>query len=345
MPNLEAYRRRICISALSMLVLLGWRQAPAELSGDAVPVTVADLAQNPQKFDGRLVRVDALFVYGWEGDDFVSDPKPEATRPPHLWVYWKREHQPDIGAAFRADRESIEAWFTGYFDSVPNHRANGMFDPGPFQLEVIKVSNPQLSPSLSAAIHRKDWEGAHKMIHGGTNLNAWDEYDLFPLYDASAVGNTGFVQDLLNAGADPNFTGPGGDTALMAAAWSCKLGVAKALIAHGANVNAADVNGETALILSSQTCSDGQMTQLLLDAKADPNPRTKNDRTPLMAAAKNPLVAEKLLEAGADPAAKDAYGNTAEGESCDRGAEGFYQVCQLVRKALGKAGCEPGHCN
>jgi len=98
-------------------------------------------------------------------------------------------------------------------------------------------------------------------------------------------------------------------------------------------------------MLSAQTCPDGEMTRILLDAKADPNAKTSDGGTALMAAARNPLVVEKLLKAGADPTAKNAYGNTAESDSCDRGAEGFYRVCQLVRKALGKPACEPGHCN
>lgn len=76
------------------------------------------------------------------------------------------------------------------------------------------------------------------------------------------------------------------------------------------------------------------MVQILLDAKADPNAKTKNGVTALMAAERNPIVADKLLSAGADPTAKDESGHTVEDESCGRGAEGFYRVCQLVRKAL-----------
>jgi len=43
-----------------------------------VDVTFADLAQDTQKFDGRLVRVRALLALSWEGDNFLSEPTPES---------------------------------------------------------------------------------------------------------------------------------------------------------------------------------------------------------------------------------------------------------------------------
>jgi hypothetical protein len=74
----------------------------------------------------------------------------------------------------------------------------------------------------------------------------------------------------------------------------------------------------------------------LIDAGADP--KAKVNEGALMAAAGNPLVAEKLLTAGADPTFKNKHGNTVESESCDRGEKGHYEVCQLVREALRKTG-------
>jgi ankyrin repeat protein len=197
-----------------------------------------------------------------------------------------------------------------------------------------QVSDPQPSRSLAAAIRRGDLEAARKIVHSGAKLNIRDEYQSFPLSEASALGDTDFVEELLKAGADPNLDS---GATLQQAAWKRRAGVARALLAHGAEVNAAGVNSETALILSSQTCADGVMVQVRLDAKANPNAGAKGGGTALMAAARNPVVAEVLLNAGADPAAKNDYGDTAESESCDRGAEGFYRVCQLVRAALAKA--------
>jgi len=82
--------------------------------------------------------------------------------------------------------------------------------------------------------------------------------------------------------------------------------------------------GETALIMAR----DGTMVQLLLDAGAGPNLRTKKGMTPLIVrrCIGDALGAEELLKAGADPTVKDDYGNTAESESCDRGEKGHFRV-------------------
>jgi ankyrin repeat protein len=292
--------------------------------------------------------VRAIVVLSWEGDNFLSDPNPQSAAPPYVWIYWNSERGSRIYEEIKsAGRASVYGRFTGIFHFVEKPNVvKGAFDPGQLQFDAVAASVEVPQPtSLAEAIREGKVEEVRKLISAGAKLNVWDEYQSFPLSEASEVGNADLVEELLQAGANPNLVGPGRGTALQQAAWNCKLGVAKALLTHGAAVNAADVNGETPLMLSAQTCPDGEMTQTLLDAKAEPNAKTSDGGTALMAAARNPLVVEKLLRAGADPAAKNAYGNTAESDSCDRGAEGFYRVCQLVRKALGKSTCEPGSCN
>ena len=120
----------------------------------------------------------------------------------------------------------------------------------------------------------------------------------------------------------------------MAAAWTCKLEAAQALLAHGAPVNAANIKGETALMYAAYTCHDGQMVKLLLEAGANPNAETPDNFTALMWAAGNPLNAETLLRAGADPTVKNRFGHTAESDNCDRGDAGHAQVCALILEAL-----------
>lgn len=141
--------------------------------------------------------------------------------------------------------------------------------------------------------------------------------------------------ELVSAGADPKFPDGGAD-ALIGTAFLCNPKLASEMLKRGVPVNAARADGETALMEApSRRCKEGAMVQVLLDAGANPNARTRSGFNPLLAAAMtgDAIGAEKLLKAGADPKAKDDHGHTAEDEACDRGESGHFQVCQLVRQA------------
>jgi len=81
------------------------------------------------------------------------------------------------------------------------------------------------------------------------------------------------------------------------------------------------------------------MVQLLLEGGADPNAKSKDGFSALLAAAEtgDAAGAEKLLKAGADPSAKDKYGNTPESEACGRGERGHVEVCALLQEAARSA--------
>lgn len=309
-------------------------QCQEVVSDRPTDVTVSDLGLHPQAFDGHLVRVQGWLVSGWEGDCFISDPQPQNIYdggPAYVWFYSSHEHEKQVYAPI-GGRVSVYGEFIGYFHFVPKPQNNGMFDPGHLQFEAFEVSIPEKQPrTLAAAIRQGDLDSVRTIIHSGAKLNVRDEYQSSPLFEAISSGHTEIAEDLLTAGADPNIA-LGGETALMMAAWNNNVTIAKALLHHGAQVNA-NTNDNTALVLAAQTSADGKMVQLLLDAGADPN---ANRGAPLRAATGNPLVVEKLLAAGADPSAKDKDGNTAEGESCDRGEKGHAQACALIRQALGK---------
>jgi hypothetical protein len=315
-------------------------QFAAERPSDA---TVTELSLHAKDFDGHLVRVHAVLVFGWEGDNFLLDPsKPRPVNmpsrdPASIWFYCKPGRDQQVYGAIGHQRV-VYGSFDGYFHFVTKtHIVNGVFEPGSLQFEAVEASIPDQQPqSLAAATMNEDVDETRRILQS-EDASVRGKYGSILLFLAAQVGRADFAEELLASGADPKFTEPGGDTSLAMAAFNCRLEVAKALLSYGALANAANVHGETALIFASHTCVDGKMVQLLLDAGADPNSKTTNGVTSLMAAAGNPLNAEELLKAGADPSVKNESGETVETESCERGEKGHYEVCQLVREALRNA--------
>ncbi len=277
------------------LFVLGWALAFIALSGDqlscqepptsgTIDVTIYDLGANPQQFDGHHVRDRALLAYGWEGDNFLSDPTPRnlpSGSPAYLWFYCRPEREQQVYGQLNPKGRSIQAWFTGYFHFVSTPQKNGMFDPGHLQFEATEISMPEPSRSLADAIGQGDIESIRKILRSGAAVNILDENRSLPLFEATSFAHADIVEELLAAGADPNLTLYDGSTALIAAAFSGNVKSAKLLLKHGATVNAANAAGETALIMAR----DGTMVQLLLDAGAGPNLRTKKGMTPLIGAA------------------------------------------------------------
>jgi len=129
--------------------------------------SVTELSKNARKFDGHLVQVRAWLAFGWEGDNFLFDsakPAPHNTadfRAPSVWFYCKPDDYRDrtplrtLGDLERKGCDTIKidvspilGTFTGYFHFVTDQktRMKDVFDPGPFQLEVIGVSGLVPSP-------------------------------------------------------------------------------------------------------------------------------------------------------------------------------------------------------
>jgi ankyrin repeat protein len=214
---------------------------------------------------------------------------------------------------------------------------------------------------LISAIAKGDLDAARQLVRSGAALNVVDEGNYTPLQFAIYDGYTDFARDLLTAGADPNFANKQGRTPLMMAAWSNDLDIAKILLSKRVKVNAIDDDGETALMAAlhncpdgmpfsldgpaddelqpkidaHQNCSDGAMVQLLLDAGADPNVKSKTGVTALLIAAimGNKCGVVDLIRLGANPSAKDRFDRTPETESCGIDDGNRAQICDLVKKA------------
>jgi len=96
-----------------------------------------------------------------------------------------------------------------------------------------------------------------------------------PLYLAAANGNAAMIGMLLEAGADPNWTDPAGETVLMATARVGQSGAAEALLAAGAVVDTRDAEfGQTALMLAVRG-GHPEVVRVLLGHGADPNVLTR----------------------------------------------------------------------
>ena len=90
--------------------------------------------------------------------------------------------------------------------------------------------------------------------------------------------------------------------------------VVRMLVEAGADPNARDENGWTPLHAAAGLNPEPSVVAviaILAEAGADPNARTEDDFTPLHAAAglnPEPSAIKALIEAGADPAARDRWG-------------------------------------
>ncbi len=153
-----------------------------------------------------------------------------------------------------------------------------------------------------------------------------------PLWLAIMDSDAAKVEALLKAGADPNESLPGGETALMTAARVGNRRVAELLLGRGAKVDAAGPQfGETALMVAA-SANQPEIVRVLIQHGAEVNGRSATltypkDRfglegvvtilphgswTALMYAARDGALeaARALCEAGADVNAADPDGTT-----------------------------------
>ena len=83
---------------------------------------------------------------------------------------------------------------------------------------------------LIQAIARQQVERARGIVHSGANLNVRDRFGTTALAEAIVAHLPGLAEELVIAGADPNFVEGDGTSPLMQAAWHCDLPIAKFLV-------------------------------------------------------------------------------------------------------------------
>ena len=136
---------------------------------------------------------------------------------------------------------------------------------------------------------------------------------------------------LLAKGADANFAGQWGHTALMEANTAAKV---KLLVDHGAALNATDEAGETALIHAAER-GDVEVIAALLQAGADATVRDRNGVTLLMWAVRfgDVELVRGLLDRGADVSLSDVLGNTAAVISYEKDQRDIQALLQRAAKS------------
>lgn len=185
--------------------------------------------------------------------------------------------------------------------------------------------DPSLPPVNWAALEAAGWtvgrrHAQHANASGETALMIAAEYV------PSEIGA------LLAHGADPRCADHGGTTVLMHAAASCDADVSRASVVYlprflerGAAVSAADSDGWTALLYAASSGNAAWVAALLAEG-AHVNHQGHSGYTALSLVAQTgkpaafAAVVPLLLDAGADPDARDAQGHLAEDKAAEQQA-------------------------
>lgn len=139
-----------------------------------------------------------------------------------------------------------------------------------------------------------------------------DELDQELAYSVE-FGDLARAERLLAEGACINCRGLGGRTALHWSSGVHSVEGLRWLLERGGDPRVHDDRGDTPLCSVARGFRQPSSVRLLLGAGANVNARCEYARTPLMNAAmkQDADVARALLEAGADPEARDIFGQTA----------------------------------
>lgn len=161
------------------------------------------------------------------------------------------------------------------------------------------------------------------------------------LFDAARLGREEMIAALLQAGADVRAVDPNGHSALILASYHGHEGATALLLQHGSLVDQPDkARGNTALMGVAFKGHDA-IAERLLDAGAEPDATNRAGQTALMMAALfgHGTIVDRLLERGCDPQLQDAAGNSAV--SVARSQSNEAMVARLKARLSGSTSSRP----
>lgn len=135
------------------------------------------------------------------------------------------------------------------------------------QQQRLQLDRAAAAAALPNAVRAQDAALVQQLLEAGADPNSKLASGRSVLMLAAAVGNACIVLQLLEAGADPLAHSPHGCSVLMQAAQSNKLQAVELLLAAGVPVNQANSKGHTALFAAADAGCD-QVVKLLLSKGA-----------------------------------------------------------------------------
>ena len=194
------------------------------------------------------------------------------------------------------------------------------------------------STALRTAMRVGNIEMIQRLLKAGAEINSVGAFHTGPVHQAAEKGEIEILNVLLDAGADVTLKGWFGKTPLEIAASEGHAAVVRRLLQEGPEINSIcdnynhnDYDNRGALHYAAEK-DDVEILNLLLDAGADVNLKSRFGRTAIRVAACHGHIAavRKLLQAGADVNISDDFRRT---PLMDAAGKGWIEVVDCLLEA------------